>query len=157
MPGFGSQPYGSSPYGIGTPTTATSPGGAVLRHPEAATQTGSRRIDPVTRDYVTDENGRTLGMGDVQQLVAIAFATVKNSSAVQGLGQDLSSIESITDNVDRRVAEVIESALAHLTQRKLVELIGVTTTRLHSGALRINVRWRDLTSGPFSVEQKSEI
>ncbi len=154
MSGFGNQPYGSSPYGIGTPITATAPGGAVLRETSTGSSLGSRLINAETRDYVVDENGRIVGMSDVQQLMQIALGTVKGSSAMLGLGHALATLDVITDNVERRVATIVDDAVLHLTSRKLVEILSVVTTRMHAGALHIVVRWRDLTTG---LEQKSEI
>lgn len=152
--GFGSQGFGSSPYGIGVPSVGNPPGGAVLRDPLTGTSSGSRRIDPVTRDYVLDDNGRTLGMSDVQQLVLMALQTVRNSSAMNGLGQSLGDIVVIGDNIERQIASIFENALAHLVARGLVQIISTTVTRLHPGAIKATVRWRDLTT---STEHTSEI
>lgn len=147
MSGYGSQPYGSSRYGIGTASQAPIPGGSVLRDPQTGASSGSRRIDPVTRDYVVDSSGRALGMNDVQQLVEIAIQTVKYSSAMNSLGQRLGDIDVIGDNIERQVRNVLEEAVAHLTSRNLVEIVSVVVTRLHPGAIRILFRWRDLTTG----------
>ena len=154
MSGFGSQPYGSSRYGIGTPAIAPIPGGSLLRDPTTGASTGSRRIDPKTRDFVRDTNGRILGMNDVQQLVEMVVQTVRSSSAMRSLGQRLGDIDVIGDDIERQVRNVLVQALAHLTSRNIVEIVGVSVTRLHPGAIRTELRWRDLTS---SQERTTEI
>lgn len=145
MSGFGSQAGGSTPYGIGTPATAPAPGGAVLHNPAANASTGSRRIDPKTRDYVI-ANGRILGMNDTQQLVLMAVLTVRGSSAMPALGHRLGDIETMGDDFDRAVRAAYEEALADLVARRLIEVVGIEIRRLHPGSAHIRIRWRDIES-----------
>ncbi len=146
MSGYGSQPYGSSPFGIGEAPHAVVPGGAVLRVPSTGASSGSRAVDPKTRDYILDANGRALGMNDVQQLVELAVQTTKNSSAMNSLGQRLGDITVIGDNIERQVRTLLEEALVHLTSTNIIAIVSVTVSRLHPGAIRGELRWRDLTT-----------
>lgn len=146
MNGFGAQPFGGSPYGVGEPDTGEAPGGSVLRDPATGESTGSRRIDPVTRDYVLDENGRALGMSDVQQLVFIAVATLKGSSAMKALGQSISEIKVIDAGIERQIAAMLTTALAHLTGPKLIEIVSITVKKLHPGAVHTRLCWRDISA-----------
>jgi hypothetical protein len=147
MSGFGSQPFGSSPYGIGTPAVAPELGGSILRDEANGLSTGSRKIDPRTRDYVLDANGRILGMSDTKQLVLLAVSTDKGSSAMRELGQVLRSIDRITTNFSRRVDSTLRAAVQHLVNRRLIEVVGSEVQVLRSGVAFARFRWRDLTTG----------
>jgi hypothetical protein len=143
--GFGSQPFGSSSFGIGTPALAPFPGGALLRDSATGVSTGSRRI--AGKDYVIDANGRIEGMNDLQQLVLIAVTTVLNSSAMPGLGQSLASISVIGNNFERRVADVLKKSLEHLTSRNLIAIVSIRVRRLKTpGAASIRLQWRDVAT-----------
>jgi hypothetical protein len=146
MSGFGSQPLGSTPYGLGTPASAPIPGGAVLRNPATNASTGSRRIDPKTGDYVLDDSGRILGMSDTQQLVFMAVLTVRGSSAMATLGHRLDDIETMGSSFEREVEATYQEALADLVARRLIEIVAIDVRRLHPGAAYIKVRWRDVES-----------
>ena len=95
MSGFGSQPYGRSPYGIGTPALATPTGGSVLRDETTGISQGSRRLNPSTRDYDIDEYGRALGANNVRAMVELALSTDLGSSAMVELGHLLRTIDRI--------------------------------------------------------------
>lgn len=152
--GFGGSGFGSSPYGIGTPTSASS-GGKILRNTLTGQSTGSRRLDPKTKDYVLDEYGRIEGMSNVQQLVLVAVSTEQGSSAVRTLGQDLKKIDRITNNFEKRVENVLRAALSHLTDDNLIEIKSITTTRLPTtGRAYTKLVWRDLTT---DLEHSEEI
>ena len=147
MSGFGSQPFGSSPYGIGTPSTAPEQGGKILRDLFTGETQGSRRIDPLTKDYVLDDFGRIVGMVDVQQLVLLAVSTDKGSSAVRQLGQDLKKIDRIGTNTVRRIDVTLRAAVQHLVDRDLIEVVDTKVTVVRPGVVLANLRWRDLNTG----------
>ena len=147
MAGFGSAPFGAFPYGIGTPSVAPELGGSVLRDETTGEITGSRKIDPVTKDYVLDDNGRILGMADTKQLVLLAVATDKGTSAMRSLGQDLRSIDRITSNFTRRVDVTLRAAVQHIVDRELIEVIGTEVQVLRPGVAFARLRWRDLSTG----------
>lgn len=152
--GNGLLPLGLSPYGIGYPEGATVFTGAILTDPASNTSTGSRRIDPKTRDYVLDGSARASGMGDTQQLVLMAVSTARGSSAMLALGHRLDDIDTIGDDISRRVRSILEDALADLVARKLITIVAVVAQVLRPGAVYINLRWRDTTT---QTEHKLEI
>jgi len=151
MSGFGSQPYGSSPYGLGTPAVATDLGGSALVN--EGVQQGSRRIDPLTKDYVLDDTGRIAGMSNVHQLVLLAVSTTKGSAAMRTLGHDFKKIERISANFIRRVDTTLRAAVQHLTARGLIEVTGVTVEVARPGVGFAKLQWRDLTSGSSRIEE----
>lgn len=153
MSGFGSQPFGSSPYGIGTPAAATESGGSILRDETTGQAWGSRKIDPVTKDYVLDDNGRILGMSDVHQLVLLAVSTTKGSSAMRQLGQEIKGIDRITTNFVRRVDTTLRAAVQHLVDKELIEVLGVTVDVVRPGVTLARLRWRDLASGEVELTE----
>lgn len=154
MSGFGSQPFGSSPYGLGTPSTAPSVGGVVLRDAFTGESTGSRKIDPFTGDYSVDAHGRILGMSDTQQLVLMAVRTDKGSSAMRSLGHSLRSIERITTNFTRRVDAELRAAVQHIVNRGLIAVLETSVELVRPGVALARLRWRDLAAG---VEQETLI
>lgn len=154
MSGFGSQPYGGSPYGIGQPSDVNPNGGSVLKNAFNGVAQGSRRIDSRSKDYVLNTYGRIEGMSNVQQLVLLAVATDLGSSSMTDLGQALKRIDRITTNFERTVDSTLRAALAHLTNDNLVEIQSITTTKLGNGRAFIQLRWRDLTT---SQEHTQEI
>lgn len=147
MAGFGSQPFGTSPYGIGVPATAAAPGGKVLRDPNTGQATGSRRIDPVTKDYVLDEHGRILGMSNTRQLVLMAVTTAKGSAAMRQLGHEIFRIGRVSPNFERRVDFELRRAVQHLVDRDLIEVVEVQVRLLKAGVALARLRWRDLSTG----------
>lgn len=156
MSGFGSQPAGSSPYGLGTPTTAPEDGGAIFRDPATGLSTGSRLIDSVTKDYVYDEYGRAVGMPDVQQLVLLATSTRKGSASMRELGQELAKIDRITVNTARRVDVTMREAVQHLVARGLIEIQGTTVEVVQQGRIQMSLLWRDLT-GQLDADQRTDV
>lgn len=153
MSGFGSQPFGSSPYGIGEATVPDAMPGRVYRDPRTGSAFGARLIDPHSRDYVYDENGRALGMSGVLQQVQLAVSTEKRSAAMLELGHELGSIDTISSNLQLRVETALREAVAHLTARGLIEVLGVsmfmagTGDGLQPGQVHTRFRFRDLTTG----------
>lgn len=152
MAGFGLQPAGSTPAGLGTPSTADVPGGALLRDTATGKSLGSRKIDPVSRDYELDANGRIVGEHDVRHLVQMALTTLKGSSAMRVLGLNRTGLARITGDFERRVLGAVADAVSHLVSAGLIELIGVSQYRastaggLREGQVYARITWRDLTS-----------
>lgn len=150
MSGFGSQPFGSSPYGIGTPAVAEASGGKILRNASTGKSTGSLLIE--NGNYVFDDNGRLLGMDDVKQLVYLAVRTTKGSSAMRELGQTLRKIDRITSNIERRVDATLREAVKHLVDKQLVEVTSVTVEHVREGVVIARMAWRNLLTGDADTE-----
>lgn len=153
MTGAGTQPAGTSSAGLGTSDTATSPGGVFLRDIRTGASLGARKIDPNTKDYVLDANGRILGRDYVQHAVQMSLTTERGSSAVSTLGHRLRTLDRITPNFERRVLALLTEAVAPLVQLGYVEVLGFTSfvvgdnkNGLPRGAIYGRFRWRDRTT-----------
>lgn len=147
MSGSGIQPAGRSPAGVGTPGTAASNVGVVLRDGNSGLPQAGRYIDANSRQYVFDASGRTLGTTETRQLVALAVNTNRGSSTLQRLGSELYKVQTITDNFGRRVSDVFTDALADLVSRKLIQVVDITATQTGGSRATILIRWIDLTTG----------
>lgn len=143
--GFGYHEAGRAPGGLGSPTT---PGREALQpFPYAdGTLADCRAIDPKTGDYAMD-GGRIAGMSAIQQRVILTFKTEFQTSAVGELGQTFKSVDRITDDVRRRIEQVVVSASERLVASGVFELLGVDIVRFKAEGLQITIRWRDLTTG----------
>lgn len=147
MSGWGSQPFGTSPYGLGTPAVASDLGGSILRDETTGEARGSRKIDPSTGDYVLDDTGRIAGMSDIHQLVILAVSTTKGSAAVRRLGQELKLIDRITPSTPRRIDATLRAAVQHLVNPGLIEVVDTDVSVVRSGVVLARLHWRDLTTG----------
>lgn len=149
--GLGTAPAGSSYAGFGLPATTTPPTSIPFQKADG-TQGTSRAIDAATRDYVLDlTTGRVLGMDAVQQLVLLALTTVKGSSAVASLGQEISTIRTITDSTTALITLRVSEALASLIAQRKVSLDSVSVERTQDSRIEIEVRWTDLTKNKPNV------
>lgn len=145
MSGAGSSRAGTAPYGVGTPAAAPIPGGRNRERIIDNRVTNSRYIDPVTKDYVMNADGRWVGVDGVRGAMHIAVATVRNSSAFL-MGHELDKIRTIGPAIDKEIEATFRTGCAHLTDAKLAEILSVTTVRVKDGALRIRLSWKDLTT-----------
>jgi hypothetical protein len=145
--GLGTSPLGTGPYGYGTPPVAPSPDGPLFADATLGTTGTGRFIDPVTRQYVFDANGRIAGQGTVPQKVFLAYATVKGSSISATLGEDYSEVQTIGDDfIKIMTAKAIEPVQA-LIDAKLLAIDSVSVERSGTSAAIIRVNWKDLTTG----------
>ena len=153
MSGAGLQKAGKTSAGFGTSSEATVFEGGFLRDEITGETLGARLINPKTKGFVLDSNGRLLGMKSVRQAVLIAIHTVRDSSAVRGLGNRLSSIDRIGSNIERQILNILSEALAPLVQAGLVEVVGFSQFKagdgkngMLPGAVFGRFRWKDLTT-----------
>jgi hypothetical protein len=159
MAGFGGQPFGGSSYSFGTPTTSDGFVGNVLVDSDTGAQEGSRYIDPVTRDFVLDGNGRVKGHANVRHLVQMAIQTARGSASVRDIGINFDDLEVITGDFQRRLDGVFGEALAHLVRAGYVEPLGVRTYSqgpsdgMPRGRVRMTYEWRDVSSGKTFREE----
>lgn len=158
-PGAGIQAAGTTSAGFGVATGAVAAGGAFLRNTKNGESLGARRIDPNTRDYVLDENGRILGLDYVKHAVQMSIHTERGSSAVPNLGQRLRELDRITPNFEKRVLAVLTEALEPLIRLGYIEVLGFSQFTIGSsanglprGAIYGRLRWRDLTTGEEQTE-----
>lgn len=134
MSGYGSVPFGSGPYGVGTPVQGPDPGGALFADPSTGTSTGSRLIDYRTGDYVVGTDGRLVGMGDSAQLVLLAIAPLKLAEG---------RITPATQGIVRRK---IDAALAHLVGPGRIVVRELVFDMFKAEGVLSAVRWEDLTT-----------
>jgi len=131
------------PYGVGTPNTAAGNTGKAIDDGEGSQQ-GSRYIDPRSRAYVINDDGRIKGMPNLRHLVLHTLMTELGSSAQPGLGLKPASGVIGRDIEFRRDSDV-RNALADLVNRGLIEVVSVTVDRTSRPVLTL-VRFRDLTT-----------
>ncbi len=137
MAGFGLMPAGLGPFGLGTPAQGAEP---------PSGPAGSRYLNPITRDYqVDEETGQFAQMPAVRQRVLIIVLTLKNSSAVKGLGVRLPP--RMDETFESAVKAEITLALRQLTDvERVARLEDVKVDRGRSGRARITVVYTDLTT-----------
>lgn len=131
-------PFGTGPFGLGTPATLTAP-------PDGAS--GCRYLNPVTRDYEQDSTtGHLAQMPPVRQRVLLALLTLRTSStAVPAFGVKLPS--KIGTTFDAEVRAAIYLALRHLTEtEKAIRVERIDVEKAY-GRARMTVVWTDLTTG----------
>jgi len=159
MAGAGLQPAGLSPAGVGTPALSAIPGGVPLRDAVNNGSLACRFIDPSTKQYAFDANGRSLGMTETRQLVQLAVQTSKGRSAVKELGNEMFTVDKIGDSFVQRVQNVYQNALADLVARRLIAIVSIDVTPNVNGSPTrafVLLKWQDLTTGSlgqYGVEE----
>lgn len=143
MAGFGSSPLGTGPYGVGTPATSSANAGLPLADDFGASQ-GSKYINPRTRSYERDANGRTKGMPNVPHLVQLALLTTRGSSAMTTLGDEAPGGVIGANFVSRRQASIRQS-LTRLVDDNMIEIVAIEVYADNRPVFTL-VRWRDLTT-----------
>lgn len=153
MSGAGLQGAGLTPAGFGTPATATVPGGAFLRDTKTGKSLGARKIDPNTKDYVLDSNGRLLGVDYVRHVVQMSIHTERGSAAVQEMGHRLRLIDRITPNIEAQILATLTEAVQPLVDQGLIAVVGFShfvagndANGMKRGAVYGRFLWRDLTT-----------
>lgn len=159
MAGMGLQPMGTSSSGFGTSDEAPAEAGAFLRDTKTGNSFGVRQIDPNTRDYVIDANGRTLGLSYVKHAVQMSVHTRRGSAVVQSMGHRLGTLDRITPNFEKRVLAVLTEAVQPLIDLGYIEVIGFSSfvagdykNGLPRGAVYGRFQWRDLTTAEKQEE-----
>lgn len=149
--GFGAQPMGASPYGVGTPAVSTDTNAGKTLTSASGTVYGGRYINPQTGLYEFDSNGRYVGTTDVKQLVVLAVKTARGSSAVQTLGF-APPVGVIGNNFVAKMKEAVNQAFAQLVRAGLVAIVDIDVRKNQRPVVTI-VRWRDLTTDAEHTEQ----
>lgn len=148
MAGAGNSPLGVGPYGAGTPTTATPPGGSVNRDARGV-QLGSVAIslDPGSRgQYVYDEFGRRAGSNDVPHMVTIALGTVRGTCVVADLGHRFREVRKVNEAFPAEISTRVQEALANLVRLNLVKIDAVLIDPNNGAPSGIRVHLTDLTT-----------
>lgn len=141
--GFGLAPFGTSAYGYGQfDYSATDPKPALFQQLNGDPgQTAL--IDPTTGDYVVDQRGREIGTDNISIKVQLALLTLKNSSAVDNFGLDLSSLDIFKANTQSTIQAAIRIALSDLVKKKQISIQTITFQKKDLTAF-INVKWINL-------------
>lgn len=154
MSGIGIFPFGLGAYGIGTPVTVPSPAGKIYED-SAGDQQGSRYINPTTGDFEFNSNGRTVGMRSIRQLVQMRVATDLGSASMRELGNNLKTIQRVTDNIEKQVDNSLRTALGDLVSNNLISIDRITIDRITglSAGIFVRMQWRDLSTGETFEEK----
>ena len=142
MPGFASSPFAVTPYGTGTPATATAP--------PAERAKGARYLDPVAGDYVLDGEGEYQRMPTVRQQMLLAVVTRFGSSSVEP-GRGVKLPDRITSDFERTVSSSVRSATEHITAAGRATLDDVSVKLLQTGRAQITIAYTDLTTDDNGV------
>lgn len=147
MSGVGFQPAGVSPAGYGAPLQSSYVAAPVLADSVNQSSFGSRRIDPLARDYVLEE-GQVLGMDNIRHLVQLAVTKAE---------PQLRELDRLDSSFAKGVRAILAAAIAPLAAQRLVEFVDVSVRMNAAGGLQpgqavVTMRWRDLTTN----EERSE-
>lgn len=128
------------------PTVITPVDRRIFVQPDNNTIGDASYINSTTGDYLFNDNGNVSGLNGVQQQVFLALSTQLGSSAVVNLGQSLTSIRVITNNINSDISNYINLALVKLINSGSILLNNITTNKIGSNSLEIVVDWTDLTT-----------
>lgn len=131
--GFGTAPMGVAPYGTGTPISGSDNAGKPLSD-STGKQFGGRYIDPSTRDFVFDSNGRLTGMPNVTQLVLLAIGGIKFD--ILNIGSDTAQIMS----------DKLTTALNPIVTKNLLKIQKIDVM-IQGSKIKTTLAWKDLTTG----------
>ncbi len=138
--GIGMQAAGTSLAGLGVPAT-------IVAVPEPST--GSRYLNPVTRDWEVDPaTSQMAQMPSVRQRVLIALLTDRGSAtASPGLG--VRYPDKIGKAFEAEVRHSVRSALAHLTLEDdpVIRIDQIKVERLWTGRILVTLTFTDLETG----------
>lgn len=141
MSGAGTVAAGTAPFGVGTPVTTTGRTGNIFPDQVTGATKECRYVDPRTRTWVFDANGRACGMTVAQQMVLVAILTERGTAAWPG-GLERSHGVIGADFAQQREAGV-RRALQHLTDGGVIAIDAVVVDPSARPVLT-SVRWRDL-------------
>lgn len=136
--GFGTDPLGTSPFGIGTPVAA---------QPLPEGPAGSRYLDPLVGDYRVGQLGQLGQMPPVRQRVLLALRTLRGSSTVlPGFGLVLP--RKLDEKAEANVRNAVLAALRRMTDvERVLRVESVVAQKHPGGRLAVLVAFSDLTTG----------
>jgi len=136
MPGIGSVPIGSIGIGYAPLTTLAATPSSPLPDPRTGLSQTGRLINPLTKDYVMQSDGRLQGMPTVNQLVLIAVFNL-----------DFSSLTEKGPNFANALRAIIQNGMAYLVTQKLVAIRQIVIQQPNADAGLALMNWTDLTTG----------
>lgn len=145
MAGFGQNPLGLTPFGLGTPDPPSDP---------PTGNWGSRWINPVTRDFEQDPVTKQFKqMPPLRQRVYLAIAETRGSSTVRP-NDGFRLPEKMGDGFEQLVESRVREALRYLTDvEQVMRIDRILVNRVNSQRASIVVQFTDLeTNQPDQVE-----
>jgi hypothetical protein len=138
MAGLGTSPVGSTPFGFGTPATATAP-------PEDPPDL-AQFIEPREKQNTLASDGEYQRMPIVRHKVLLALTTTLGSSAaVPTLGMKLE--RKMDDSFEQRQEQNVRDALAHIPANEMTLNSVVVRRVAPTGRSEITVGYDDLLTG----------
>lgn len=139
MSGFGLLPAGLGPFGFGVPPEAALP-------PDGPS--GSRYINPATKDYEQDPDTLQLKqMPALRQRVLIAM-TMRKGSAVTLPDLGVAFPTKMGTAFEAEVTASVRAALRQLTDiERVLRINAIAVERGASGRARVTLSYTDLTTG----------
>lgn len=127
-----------APFGTGGPATGVAP--------PTRKVTGARFIDPVTKDYVYDEEGAYQRMPITRQRVLLAVTTEFRSSTV--LPDGIRMPKRMGSSWEQKARIEVERILQPMIRDKSMQLLSVVAERVPpTGRSLITISFIDLASG----------
>jgi hypothetical protein len=138
-------PAGFGSAGLGTPVGLPVPGGAGYQ--QSVDVVAAESIDPVTRDYALDDEGKHYAITATEQRVLLALSQPFGSLPWDAtFGDRTLNLTKLPANAIDTVRRHTENALAHLTSTGAIELLGVVIETDPRGTLLRAVDWVDVSS-----------
>jgi hypothetical protein len=141
--GAGNQPAGWTPPSAYYPIPSQVPY-VVFPDPTSGLADTGRLIDQGTRQFVYTAAGDAQGMPSVAQCLLIAWGTIKLQA----------TIPTFVAGWENRVQSLYLNAARFLLANKLMSIVSFQTTRFGNNGVKVNIKWRDLTTGieyPYTV------
>jgi len=113
---------------------------------EDGAQQSAAAIDPVTGDYLVDQDGNKLGMGAAEQAVLLAVKTTLGSSAVLSMGV-AETPATRDERTGERLREAFRLALAGIEARGLAGFLDAAYAPRGASGANVVVTWRELSTG----------
>lgn len=143
--GAGACRAGLAVAGFGDPYAGEEPQGTALQNHVNGSLQDARYIDPYTKDYIIDEQGRTQGQTSVSQQVYLALLTTFGSSVNANLGSQFSNIKTFSrKTIAAQIDSVVRKSLSNLISNNSIQLIRTEVSlNTNNIATNITVYWRD--------------
>jgi hypothetical protein len=114
------------------------------------TPQGSRYINPQTRRWEFDSNGRALGMADAAHMVLMSLTTTLGSAAWFGGLPAPGGV--IGANFEAQRKTEVQNVLKPLVDNGTIEVVSITVD-VKSRPVLTTILWKDLISDPNRVIQ----
>lgn len=110
---------------------------------------GSRYINPTTKDFVLDANGKYKGMNATDQSVWLALSTSFNSSSVPGLGNNINrtTVPVITPMLNNQMTSLITQCLSSLIANGFIRLGPISVSQTSTNEVLITFTYFNVSLG----------